>query len=242
MMFRRFALILTVAIIGLVPATAAAAEFPYPTVEYAADMTVRIQPENGSQSHTISGTINSTRTSERREIENFGHKTIVIKRRDKNETWLLMPEVKTYRITRGDQQQNDPERMIRNGELKLTKQGSEIVNGVRTVKYQISSTSGKDGQFNGFAWLTKQNVPVRFEGKARDANQAMNVRIDYNRIRIGRQNPQLFEIPPGYRPMPDTGSMGMPPQPGQMPQGVNQEALERYQKQMEEIMKQRPNQ
>jgi hypothetical protein len=242
MTLRRFALILTGAVIGMVPAAAVAVEFPYPTVEFAADMTMRIKPANGEQPHLISGTLNSTRNSERREIENFGQKTIIIKRRDKNETWLLMPAVKSYQVTRGDKQRDDPERMIRSGELKLTKQGTEIVNGVSAVKYRVSSEGSQKGKFSGYTWLTLENIPVRFEGNARDGNRAYDIRIDYHRIRIGRQDRQLFEIPPGYRRIPDNGPVILPPQSEQMPKGVNEEILERYHKQMQEIMKQRPNQ
>ena len=214
---------IVISAVGLfgVATSAGAAEFPYPKVEFSADLTMSIQQAGSEQPYVMQGKIKSAMDKERREVASFGRTTVIISDRKKDQSWTLMPDQKMYMTNQGS---DDPERMIRDGELKLTKLGSEQVNGHSTTKYKIESTDKGQGTFSGHAWFTKQNIPVRFTGTANDGGVRQNIRIDYSNIKVGRQNPKLFVVPADYRPL-NTG-MGAPGQ------GMTPEQMEQFMKMM----------
>jgi hypothetical protein len=195
-------------ILSLAISSGAVDTFPYPNVEFSADLTMTIKQADGNQSHVIQGKIYSIKGKERREISSFGRMTAIINDRENNKMWTLMPDQKMYMLNPESGAHKDPERMIRDGELKLTKMGTEKVNGQTATKYKLESTDkGKDA-FSGHAWLNKQNIPLRFEGTASGNGMRQDVAIEYANIVVARQDPQLFVVPSDYRPM-NAGLGGM---------------------------------
>ena len=191
-------------ILSLAVSSGAADKFPYPKVEFSADMTMTLKLAESNQPHVIKGKLYSIKGKERRDISSFGRKTVVIKHRDSDKMWTLMPDQKMYMEIQDPGARMDPERMIREGELKLTKMGKETVNGQTTTKYKFESTDKGKYAFSGYAWLNKQNIPVRFKGKASGDGMSQDIQIDYANIVVARQDPQLFVVPSDYSPM-DTG-------------------------------------
>lgn len=195
-------------ILSLAVSSGAVDTFPYPTVEFSADLTMTIKQAGGSQSHVIQGKLYSIQGKERREISSFGRMTAIINDRDNDQMWTLMPDQKMYMLNENSGAHKDPERMIRDGELKLTKMGTEKVDGQKATKYKLeSSDNGKDA-FSGYAWLDKQNIPLRFTGTASGNGMRQDIQIDYTNVVVTRQDPQLFVVPSDYRPM-DAGLGGM---------------------------------
>ncbi len=190
----------------------------------------------------LTGKVYFSNGKERRETVGFGRKTIIIWRRDQGVTWHVMPEQRMYWESRsGDDEEQNPERMMREGNVKITKIGSETVNGMSTTKYKIEGVNKKGHRFEGYLWATNDDVPARMEG----TSKGRRVRIDYTNIKIGKQDPRLFEVPPGYQRMATPQMPGWPPPGmrgrGEMPQGpppgMTQEQMEQMRKQMEEMMK-----
>jgi hypothetical protein len=195
----------------IVVSSGAAARFPHPTVDFSADTVMTIQQAGSNQPYVIQGKLFSSNGKERREISSFGRKTATIKHRDKDQMWTLMPEQKMYMINQHPQARKDPEQMIRDGELKITRVGAEKVNGQTTTKYKVESTEKGKDTFSGFAWLNKQNIPLRFEGTASTDGMKQDITIEYSNIVVARQDPQLFDVPADYRPMNmGFGSAGTP--------------------------------
>jgi hypothetical protein len=80
--------------------------------------------------------------------------------------------------------------------------GSESVNGIATTKYAVDK-SIPDGHLSGALWLSRDGIPMRCDGRfaARDG-RISTVHWELRQVRIGRQDPALFEIPPGYTKLP----------------------------------------
>jgi hypothetical protein len=196
-------------ILWLAISSGAADTFPHPKVEFSADMTMTIKQADTAQPYIIQGKIYSVKGKERREISSFGRQTAIINDRDKDQMWTLMPEQKMVMANQDPRARKSPDQMIQDGELKMTEMGSEKVNGQTTTKYKIESTATGEDAFSGFAWLNKQNIPVRFEGTASESGIRQDIEIEYANIVVARQDPQLFVVPADYRPMnAGLGAMG----------------------------------
>ena len=196
-------------ILWLAASSGAADTFPHPKVEFSADMTMTIKQAGTTQPYIIKGKIYSIKGKERREISSFGRQTAIINDRDNDQMWTLMPDQKMVMANEHPGARKDPASMIRDGELKMTKIGTEKVSGQKATKYKIESTEKGEGAFSGFAWLNKQNIPVRFEGTASEKGISQDIEIEYSNIVVDRQDPQLFVVPSDYRQMnTDMGAMG----------------------------------
>lgn len=204
-----------------------ATPFPHPKVAYSADMVMQITSAGTPQPHTMSGRVYVTKDKERREVNSLGRRMAFIKDRETGTAWTLMPDQKMAMPTRGPAARKDPVQMIRDGEMTITKVGSERINGRMTSKYKVESTEKGSATFSGHAWLTKDNIPVRFAGNASEKGMRQTIRIDYTNIIIGRQNPALFTVPADYRQTP--GAMGIPGQG--MPPEQMQQMMEMLKKQ-----------
>ena len=188
-------------ILWLAASSGAMDKFPAPKVEFSADMTMTIKQAGSNQPHVIRGKIYSIKGKERREISNFGRQTAIINDRDNDKMWTLMPDQKMVMANQDPRARKSPDQMIRDGELKITKMGTEKISGQRATKYKIESTDKGEDAFSGFAWLNKQNIPVRFKGNASEEGIRQDIEIEYTNIVVARQDPQLFVVPADYRPM-----------------------------------------
>ena len=196
-------------ILWLAASSGAADTFPSPKVEFSADMTMTIKQAGTTQPYIIQGKIYSVKGKERREISSFGRQTAIINDRENDQMWTLMPEQKIVMANQDPRARKSPDQMIRDGELKMTKMGPEKVSGQKATKYKIESTDKGKDSFSGFAWLNKQNIPVRFEGTASENGIRQDIEIEYANIVVARQDPQLFVVPADYRPMnAGMGAMG----------------------------------
>ena len=196
-------------ILWLAASSEAMDKFPFPKVEFSADMTMTINQAGSNQPHVIQGKIYSIKGKERREISSFGRQTVIINDRDNDQMWTLMPDQKMVMANQDPRTRKSPDQMIRDGELKMTEMGTEKVNGQKTTKYKIESTDKSKSSFSGYAWMNKQNIPVRFEGTSSENGIRQDIQIDYANIVVARQDPQLFVVPADYRQMDaGLGAMG----------------------------------
>ena len=196
-------------ILCLAVSSGAVDTFPAPKVEFSADMTMTIKQAGTPQPYVIQGKIYSIKGKERREISSFGRQTAIINDRDNDQMWTLMPDQKMVMANAHPGARKDPASMIRDGELKMTKMGTETVSGQKATKYKIESTDKAVEDFSGYAWFNKQNIPLRFKGTASENGIRQDIEIEYANIVVARQDPQLFVVPADYRRMnADMGAMG----------------------------------
>jgi hypothetical protein len=80
--------------------------------------------------------------------------------------------------------------------------GSESVNGIATTKYAVDKAI-PEGHLNGAIWLSRDGIPMRCDGRfTARGGRVSTVHWELRRVRIGRQDPALFEVPPGYTKLP----------------------------------------
>ncbi len=228
---------------------ASADTMPLPKVDYSADtvMTVDGAPDGGPMS--IQGKIYYSKGDERREIEMMGQKSVVIRKQQKDVTWILMPEQKMYMESSSapDKGKKDPAKAWRDTDLEMTREGSETINGVKAEKYRIVATDPDGTTTEGFVWLTRENIPVKMEGSNSHRGRTTNFSMEYSNLRIEKQDSQLFAIPSGYKkfqvptmggPMMQPGSSFGTMQPDPNPLDMSPEKMEQFQEQMKEQMEQ----
>jgi len=199
--FRKY---LTAAAIALA-ATAQAASPAQPQVEYSADTLIE------TAEVSMKGHINYTPTRERREMVtgSGGDKMIMIMRHDKKIAWTLMPAEKIYMEVSLAQASAQAKDDISKYKIEQTVVGPETVNGVKTTKSKIIMTGPKGEKMGGFMWMTKDNIMVKMDAIAIDKNQKQRFKTELTDLKVGKQDPRLFEVPAGYEKMgmPGIGAM-----------------------------------
>jgi len=240
----RFSVALGLAILSSAPA--GADRLPRPTVAYAADLVMQTREGGQGGPMTLTGRVYATPDKERREIEMMGRRNVLITRRDKGVTWILMAEQAMYMerpIRHGGDDDPDPFADWDNGNLKMTKLGTEKVNGVKATKYRVELDNDHGGRDHGLLWLTKDNIPVRLEATDTSEGAPSHVTMDYKNLKVGKQDPQLFEIPAGYHPMAMPSFGGIPPSRGTAPPPgqLDEEQMRRLGEQLQQQMGNRPH-
>lgn len=228
-----------------------AATFKQPEKDYSADFLMKVTQGAGGKTVTIPGKVYYSKGKERRETEMMGHKSISIRRDDKNLFWTLMPEQRMYmQHSLDEQQKGDPTAAIYDGDIKMTKLGREKVNGVKTDKYKMMMTDPQEKPIEGFIWLSKENVPIRVKGTSQEGSEKSHFVIDTTNLKFGRQPGSLFEVPADYQrmqmPVFGGGGFGLgkssmqpdAPSSGKQGMDISPEQLEQFRLQMEQMKKQ----
>jgi hypothetical protein len=112
-------------------------------------------------------------------------------RHDKNKSWIVMPEQKTYIEMPFDPKKKPAieERRLQDGNRKLL--GSETINGHATKKYEVTASRGEPAD-SFYQWVAPDiNFPIR------TAAVNGNWSIEYSNIRTSVPD-SLFEIPETY--------------------------------------------
>jgi len=182
---------------SLILASAQAANLPMaPKVEYSADQTME------TADATVTGKVYVTPTRERREMNMSGETMTMIVRRDKKLGWTLMPSEKMYMEISFDQVLNQQPENPDNYKIETTAMGTENINGVAAEKTKVVMTNKQDGnKMSGFWWVTKDGIVVKMDVKAEQRGESGRIKLTLSNLKIGKQNPALFEIPAGYSKM-----------------------------------------
>lgn len=152
----------------------------------------------------MKGHIYSAPGKERREMNQSGQKMITIMRQDKKVVWMLMPDQKMYMESPIDTRRQ-PENL--NGyKIEQTPMGTETINGVSTTKGKVIMTDSKGAKMGGFMWTTAEGIVVKTDVIAMDKGSKMRMKMDLTNLKVGHQDPALFEIPADYTRM-DMGAM-----------------------------------
>jgi len=199
-MFRRLcALIALTSVLGAAPVWAA--QLSRPQVEYSADST--IQNEEG----TFQQRVYVTPTKERKEmLTGAGEGAVQIFRFDSKVMWQVMPSEKMYmeHSMAGKGQGNDPSQWT----YEDTVMGEETLNGVKVTKYKTIATSSDGKKYGGFSWRTKEGISIKQDLLYKEGNDKKRMLTELSNLKIGRQDPKLFEIPDGFTKFDMGGMMG----------------------------------
>jgi hypothetical protein len=186
---------LLMAMVMTVAGAAIAAGPAQPQVEYSADSALE------TAEVSMKGHVYYTPTRERREMVmgSGGDKMITITRRDKNVSWTLMPAEKMYMESNIAKSKSRDD--LSGYKIEQTVVGPETVNGVSTTKNKIIMTGPKGEKMGGFMWTTKENIVVKMDAIAIDKNQKHRFKNELTNLKVGKQDPKLFDVPAGYEKM-----------------------------------------
>jgi len=191
-------MIVLASLFGTVPVWAA--QLSRPQVEYSADSVMQTE-ESTTEQHVY-----VTPAKERREtLTGSGDGSVQIFRHDTKVMWLLMPSEKMYmEHSMGKNKGNDPSQW----DFEETVMGDETLNGVKVTKYKTIATSTDGKKYGGFSWRTKEGISVKTDLLYKEGNEKKRMMTELKNLKIGRQDPQLFEIPKGYTKLDMGGMMG----------------------------------
>ena len=192
-LLRSFNLVLASAL--LVPAMSVAAPPPEPKVEYSADSTMEM--EGGM---TMKSRVYYSPGKQRTEMGG-AEGNITIMRRDKKVMWILMGNM-YMESPMGKSDSHDPLDM----DVQMTTVGEETINGIKTTKSKVIMTKKDGSKFGGFFWTTKDGITVKMDLLSKEGDKKMRMSQELTNLKVGKQDPKLFEIPPGYEKN-DMGAM-----------------------------------
>jgi hypothetical protein len=195
-----------VALIGLVTFAASlsaqATPMNRPQAEYSADAT--IENEEGTTKQKIF----VTPTKERKEmLTGSGEGAVQIFRYDNKVMWMLMPSENMYMeysIGGGPSKGTDTSQWT----YEDTAMGEETLNGVKVTKYKTVATSTDGRKYGGFSWRTREGINVKQDLLYKEGNEKKRMLTELSNLKIGQQDPKLFEIPDGFTKFDMGGMMG----------------------------------
>lgn len=177
------------AVVGLVavlaPGAGWAAKMHEPTVDYSADNAMEMQ------SHAMKGRVYYSPGKTRQEMGGEGGVTSIM-RLDKHVMWTLMGD--TYMEMPIDEGEANE---IRSMDIEQTVMGEEVVNGVKTTKSKVIATTKDGKKFGGFFWETPEHILVKADLLMKDGEQKHRMLMELTNLKIAKQDPALFEPPPG---------------------------------------------
>lgn len=78
----------------------------------------------------------------------------------------------------------------------------ETVNGIATMKYAVEKSS-PSGRASGSLWLSHEGIPMKCDAKFEAGKgKVRTIYWELRHVKIGGQDPALFEVPPGYAKLP----------------------------------------
>ena len=195
---RLCALIVLVGVFGATPLWAA--QLNRPQVEYSADSV--IQSEEG----TIEQHVYVTPTKERKEmLTGEGDGAIQIFRFDSKVMWMLMPSEQMYMEHSMEKNKGkDPSQW----DFQETVMGEEVLNGMKVTKYKTIATSTDGKKYGGFSWRTKEGISIKSDLLYKEGNEKNRMMMELKNVKIGKQDPKLFEVPEGFTKFDMAGMMG----------------------------------
>ncbi len=156
------------------------------------------------------------------ETQMQGMSSSIILREDLGKSYLVMPSLGFYKE---DSLEGGMLQAANGMEFsKIEKVGREPVLGFPSTKYQ-ARFKDNDGKGAGFIWVTDDGVPIKLDMiySNRDA-KGMRIGMEFTELNIRAQDPSVFELPAGLKPM-SMGSFGsMMQMPGSAAAGNNQPA------------------
>jgi Domain of unknown function (DUF4412) len=177
-----------------------AAQLSRPQVEYSADSVM--QNEEG----TIEQHVFVTPAKERREmLTGAGDGSVQIFRYDSKVMWMLMPSEKMYME---NSLAKAAAKDVSQWDVEETVMGEETLNGVKVTKYKTIATSTDGKKYGGFSWRTKEGINLKQDLLYKEGNEKKRMLTELSNLKIGNQDPKLFEIPEGFTKFDMGGMMG----------------------------------
>lgn len=152
---------------------------------------------NISQGKTVRAKIYVQAEKIRMEMPGVEDHTIV--RSDRQVVWVVIPEDKTYVELPSPPAPGTGAKAKMKGEINRTYLGSETVNGFAAEKYEVHYRD-QEKVHKAYQWIAADlDYPIKIS--ALDGSWS----TEYRNIQMGAQPESLFEIPPGFARVAETG-------------------------------------
>lgn len=171
---------------------AAGMVLPKPEVEYSANISLTLGSGSFRQKTYY------TPTRERRETATDKGNEIIIARDDRRVSWLLIPDQKMYmefNVMKGRIKMHD---ILSYYRVAQTPDGEEVINSIPTRRSRVTITDARGKTYEGLMWVSMENIPLRIDAENRDGTERAALRMELTDLHIGKQDPDLFEIPDGF--------------------------------------------
>ena len=165
-----------------------------PNVSYSADSYME------SAEGVTKGPVYVAPGKQRREyVDDSGNSVVMIIRQDKKVTWMLMPNDEMYmEIPFPKEGRKDD---LSSYKIDSTTVGQETVNGVKTTKSKVIMTGPNGEKMGGFWWATQEGIIVKMDTIAKEKDEKVRFKVELHNLKIGKQDPSLFEVPDDYTKM-----------------------------------------
>jgi Domain of unknown function (DUF4412) len=202
MLRRLCALIVLAGLFGTTPLWAA--QLSRPQVEYSADSVM--QTEDG----TMEQHVYITPAKERHEmLTGEGDGAVQIFRFDSKVMLTLMPSEKMYmEYSMGKAMGQDKSSDMSQWDFQETVVGEEVLNGMKVTKYKTIATSTDGKKYGGFSWRTKEGISMKTDLLYKEGNEKKRMMTELKNLKIGKQDPKLFDVPEGFTKFDMAGMMG----------------------------------
>lgn len=172
--------------------TVCAAGLAEPKAEYSADQV------SGSEDRTVKSRVYHAPGKQRTDMEEGGGKQFIIMRADRKLLWIVMPEQKMY-MEKSLEEGKKERRDLTDCSFTQKAAGKETVNGVDAAKSEIEVSCPDKSEYSGTMWTSKEGIMVKVDALAKDKGSKGRFRMELKNLKIGKQDPKLFEVPPGYQ-------------------------------------------
>lgn len=174
--------------------TARAAGLAEPKAEYSADQFM------GSGDKTIKSRVYHAPGKQRMDMEEGGGRQIFITRADRKLFWIVMPDQKMY-MERSLEEGKKERRDLTDCSFAQKAAGKETVNGIDAAKSEIEVSCPDKSEYGGTMWTSKEGIMVKMDAVAKGKGSKGRFRMELKNLKIGKQDPKLFEVPSGYQLM-----------------------------------------
>ncbi len=131
-----------------------------------------------------------------------GAEQVTISRLDKKLSWVVMPAEKAYMELSWEQSRRNAPADLRECTVDMKKAGSETVNGHAATRYDMTATCPDGTGYAGSMWVTRDNIPIRIDSTITGGpGKSGRVLVELKNLKIAKQDPALFAVPPGYTKM-----------------------------------------
>jgi len=160
---------------------------------FSADRTVE------SKGKTYTGRIYAVPDKQRHEQNVNGLDFIAILRADRRVAWVILPGLHVYTefpFPKAVDEFDDP-RLL--GPVIDTQK----VNGLRSVEHRVERQGSDGSALDGWLWMSEDGIITRLDGTyTTPGGKISTAKLELSNIKLGPQDPALFELPPGTKLLP----------------------------------------
>lgn len=141
------------------------------------------------------------------EVNMGGMSSGIILREDLGKGYLLMPSMGMYKETSLDEGMMQTSNGLEFQSIEEV--GREDVLGFPSTKYK-TRFSDNDGKGAGHFWVTDGGVPIKMDMIYTSSDvEGMRMKMEFVELNMREQDPAIFELPPGLKPMNFGGMSGL---------------------------------